>query len=111
MTKNKDDNVQETIKEEIVNDQVSSNEPEKGSADDQFSNDEEITPLSVAEDEINDLRDKLLRAVAETQNVRRRSEKEKADAANYAMTNFARDMLAIGDNLYRALENLPENDI
>ena len=110
MTKNKDDNVQETIKEEIVNDQVSINEPEKGSADDQFSNDEEITPLSVAEDEINDLRDKLLRAVAETQNVRRRSEKEKADAANYAMTNFARDMLAIGDNLYRALENLPENE-
>jgi len=110
MTKNVDDKVQETIKEELVNNQNSINESEKDSTDDQFSNDEEVTPLSVAEDEINDLRDKLLRAVAETQNVRRRSEKEKADAANYAMTNFARDILAIGDNLSRALESLPENE-
>ena len=110
MTKNIDDKVQETIKEELVNNQNSINESEKDSTDDQFSNDEDVTPLSVAEDEINDLRDKLLRAVAETQNVRRRSEKEKADAANYAMTNFARDILAIGDNLSRALESLPENE-
>ncbi len=110
MTKNVDDKVQETIKEELVNNQNSINESEKDSTDDQFSNDEEVTPLSVAEDEINDLRDKLLRAVAETQNVRRRSEKEKADAANYAMTNFARDILAIGDNLSRALESLHENE-
>ena len=70
---------------------------------------EEVTPLSVAEAEINDLRDKLLRAVAEAENVRRRAEKEKADAANYAVTSFARDMLAIGDNLHRALESIPEN--
>lgn len=110
MTKNIDDKVQETIKEELVNNQDSINESEEDLTDDQFSNDEDVTPLSVAEDEINDLRDKLLRAVAETQNVRRRSEKEKADAANYAMTNFARDILAIGDNLSRALESLPENE-
>lgn len=71
---------------------------------------EEVTPLSVAEDEINDLRDKLLRAVAETQNVRRRAEKEKTDAANYAVTNFARDMLAIGDNLSRAVESIPKDE-
>lgn len=74
------------------------------------SSDEEVTPLTIAEKEINDLRDKLLRAVAETENVRRRSEKEKADAANYAVTSFARDMLAIGDNLHRALEALPEDE-
>jgi molecular chaperone GrpE len=110
MTKNIDDKVQETIKEELVNNQDSINESEEDLTDDQFSNDEDVTPLSVAEDEINDLRDKLLRAVAETQNVRRRSEKEKADAANYAMTNFARDILAIGDNLSRALESLHENE-
>ena len=69
---------------------------------------EEVTPLSVAEDEINDLRDQLLRAVAETQNVRRRAEKEKTDAANYSVTKFARDMLAVSDNFSRALEALPE---
>lgn len=71
---------------------------------------EEVTPLSVAEAEINDLRDKLLRAVAEAENVRRRAEKEKADAANYAVTNFARDILAVADNLHRALESMPEVD-
>ncbi|MBT5073873.1 MAG: nucleotide exchange factor GrpE [Kordiimonadaceae bacterium] len=98
MAKNKENNDQETPEEELV-DQID-NEDESGQ--------EEVTPLSVAEDEINDLRDKLLRAVAETENVRRRSEKEKTDAANYAVTNFARDMLAIGDNLSRALEALPE---
>lgn len=70
---------------------------------------EEVTPLSVAEDEINDLRDKLLRAIAETQNVRRRAEKEKNDAASYSVTKFARDILAVGDSLSRALESLPED--
>lgn len=87
----------ETPEEDLV-DQLNSSKKE-----------EEVTPLSVAEAEINDLRDKLLRAVAEAENVRRRAEKEKADAANYAVTNFARDMLAIGDNLHRALDSIPEN--
>lgn len=101
MTENEENNEkkeQDTTDEDLV-DQIDGSEEEH-----------EVTPLSVAEDEINDLRDKLLRAVAETENVRRRSEKEKADAANYAMTNFARDMLAVGDNLSRALENLPSDD-
>ena len=101
MTEEQENKDKETPEEELV-DQLDSGENE--------NSDEEVTPLSVAEAEINDLRDKLLRAVAETENVRRRSEKEKADAANYAMTNFARDMLAIGDNLHRALESLPENE-
>ena len=101
MTEEQENKDNETPEEELV-DQLDSGETE--------NSDEEVTPLSVAEAEINDLRDKLLRAVAETENVRRRSEKEKADAANYAMTNFARDMLAVGDNLHRALESLPENE-
>ena len=100
MTENEENNEKkekETTDEDLV-DKIDNSEDEQ-----------EVTPLSVAEDEINDLRDKLLRAVAETENVRRRSEKEKADAANYAVTNFARDMLAIGDNLSRALESMPED--
>lgn len=107
MTENKDKketNEQEKPEEELV-DQLSDGESTKAPD----SGEEELTPLSVAEAEINDLRDKLLRAVAETENVRRRSEKEKADAANYAVTSFARDMLSIGDNLHRALQALPED--
>ncbi|WP_169543505.1 nucleotide exchange factor GrpE [Sneathiella aquimaris] len=57
--------------------------------------------------EIADLKEKLLRAMAETENIRRRSEKEKEDAHNYAITKFARDMLSVSDNLRRALESVP----
>lgn len=50
-----------------------------------------------------DLKDRVLRALAETENIRRRSEKEAADARAYAVTAFARDMLSVVDNLERAL--------
>ncbi len=63
--------------------------------------------LASAISEIADLKDRLLRAVAETENLRRRSDREKADAANYAMTAFARDLLGVGDNLRRALDSIP----
>ncbi len=58
--------------------------------------------------EVAELKDRLLRAVAETENVRRRAEKDKADASAYGVTNFARDMLNISDNLRRALDSMPE---
>jgi molecular chaperone GrpE len=104
MTKHKDQNEnKDKPEEELVDKIVEENAKEN-------SSDVEVTPLTIAEEEINDLRDKLLRAVAETENVRRRSEKEKADAANYAVTSFARDMLSIGDNLRRALEALPKDE-
>jgi molecular chaperone GrpE len=56
--------------------------------------------------EIEDLRNKTLYAQAETQNVRRRLEKEKQDAAAYAATGFARDILSVSDNLTRALASI-----
>ena len=49
----------------------------------------------------------VLYAKAETQNVRRRMEKEMADARAYAATGFARDILPVSDNLSRALESIP----
>ncbi len=54
-----------------------------------------------------DLKDRLLRALAETENVRRRAERERADASQYAVTRFARDMLGIADNFARALAAAP----
>jgi molecular chaperone GrpE len=57
--------------------------------------------------EIEDLRNKALYAQAETQNVRRRLEKEKSDALAYAGTSLARDMLSVSDNLARALSAIP----
>jgi molecular chaperone GrpE len=64
--------------------------------------------LELAEAEIADLKDKLLRAVAEAENVRRRAQKDVDDGRKYAITGFARDMLSVADNLGRALDAMPE---
>ncbi len=54
-----------------------------------------------------ELKDRLLRALADVENMRRRSEREAADARTYAVTACARDLLPVADNFSRALENLP----
>ena len=59
--------------------------------------------VSELEKQLEDANSKALYAAAEIQNVRRRLETEKQQAANYATTQFARDMLAIKDHLERAL--------
>jgi molecular chaperone GrpE len=59
--------------------------------------------------ELEDMRKQLLYAQAETQNVRRRLEQEKQNAATYAATGFARDMLSVKDNLDRALAAVPDD--
>ncbi|MEC7488763.1 MAG: nucleotide exchange factor GrpE [Pseudomonadota bacterium] len=61
------------------------------------------------EDQIADLKDKLLRALADTENLRRRSLKDLGDARKYTSANFARDMLSVADNLRRAMESIPED--
>ena len=71
----------------------------------------EAPPADGAEErleaELDKLKSEVLYAQAETQNVRRRLEREKADATAYASTGFARDMLSIADNLTRALAAIP----
>jgi molecular chaperone GrpE len=57
--------------------------------------------------EVADLKDRLLRTLAEMENLRRRTEREVADSRQYAVTNFARDMLVVSDNLSRALAAVP----
>jgi molecular chaperone GrpE len=54
-----------------------------------------------------ELKDRALRALADVENMRRRSEREAADARTYAVTGFARDLLTVVDNFARALESLP----
>lgn len=64
--------------------------------------------LAAAEAEAADAKDKLLRALAETENVRRRAQREREDAARYGATNLARDLINVADNLRRALASVPE---
>jgi len=62
------------------------------------------------EEQLSELKDQLLRALAETQNVRRRADRERADASKYAVANFARDMLTVADNLRRTIESAKPSD-
>ncbi|MEN8237093.1 MAG: nucleotide exchange factor GrpE [Pseudomonadota bacterium] len=61
------------------------------------------------ETEVALIKDQLLRALAETENVRRRAAKDKEEAAKYSITSFARDLLTVADNLRRALENIAKD--
>jgi molecular chaperone GrpE len=54
--------------------------------------------------EVGDLKDRLLRALAEMENLRRRTEREVADSRTYAVTGFARDLILVADNMRRAVE-------
>ena len=57
--------------------------------------------------ENEELKDRALRAAAETENLRRRAARDVQDAKSYSIANFARDMLQVADNLDRALEAVP----
>ena len=64
--------------------------------------------MAVLAREAADLKDRLLRTLAEMENMRRRTDKEVADARTYGVTNFARDILAVADNMERALKALDD---
>jgi molecular chaperone GrpE len=64
------------------------------------------TPEPAAE--VAEMKDKLLRTLAEMENLRRRTEREVADARTYAVASFARDMLTVADNLRRAIDAVPK---
>jgi molecular chaperone GrpE len=66
-----------------------------------------IDPLIQMQSELEAAKQAALYAQAETQNVRRRLEKDAADARAYAATSFARDILSVADNLSRALDAIP----
>lgn len=71
-------------------------------------------PKAVEEDfekKVADLKDQLLRAIAETENTRKRAQKEKEETAKYAIANFARDLVSVVDNLNRALETIKGDDL
>jgi molecular chaperone GrpE len=67
----------------------------------------EFAVLEALRAEIEVLKDQRLRALAETENMRRRAEKEKKESEQYAVSKFARDMLGIADNFGRALAACP----
>lgn len=69
----------------------------------------ENDPVAALMSEVAVLKDQVLRARAETENVRRRADRDRADASAYAVTGFARDMLTVSDNMRRALDAMPDD--
>ena len=94
----------------MTNDEKSQDVPsqdEAASAPADASVDPVAEALALLTAERDELKDRMLRTLAEMEKLRRRTEREVADARTYAVTNFARDMLNVADNVRRALESVP----
>lgn len=88
--------------------------PEKFLADEDEADESEVDneldeALGLLRDDLEKAQQDILYARAETQNVRRRLEKDISDARAYAATGFARDVLSVADNLGRAVDAVPED--
>src|SRR5436309_1314139 len=69
--------------------------------------DPEVGSVEALTKEAAESRDKMLRTLAEMENLRKRTKREVDDARSYSIANFARDVLDIADNLQRALDAVP----
>ena len=83
-------------------------EEKEALADDEGTELEEEKTLEELKEENKTLSDKMMRALAETENIRKRFFKEKKDAEIYGGTKLARDLLSVLDNLNRALESIDD---
>ena len=96
----------ETVDAEAVDaEAVDADEADAVDDDDAAETEDETEVLRA---EAAELRGELLRALAETENVRRRAQREREDVGKYAISNFARDLLPVVDNLRRAIDSVPE---
>ena len=76
---------------------------------DEVKKSQENEALSL-EEQLSEAKDQLLRTLAESENLRRRLEREKEDLSNYVVSNFAKEMLSVLDNLQRALKTIDKNE-
>ncbi len=72
---------------------------------------EAAAPAPTAEEELAEVKDRLLRTLAEMENLRQRTRREIEEAQTYGVTRFARELLEVADNLRRAIESVPQGDL
>lgn len=65
-------------------------------------------PIQVLEAEVADLKDRLLRTLADLDNVRKRADREREQTRKFGISNFAKDLVGAADNLRRALDSVPD---
>ena len=111
-TEEKTNEMDETLEKVIV--EEDGNQPLKNESsketdpnlqnDNQVADDEDELNLEDLVKERDELKDKLMRSLAESENIRKRSLKDRQDAEVYAVTKMSRDILSVYDNLQRALD-------
>ena len=86
-------------------------EGKKLAQEDELLDDEALEEVTIEslQDEINDLKDRLMRSLADKENLRKRSDKERREAELYGGTKLAKDLLSVYDNMGRALENIDDS--
>jgi len=104
MENEKLENNSENCKENINETSKASDEEVKD-----LNNNSQKDPIKDLEEKVDELNDKLLRSLAETQNLRKIHDKEKEELIKYSSSNFAREVLNIADNLERAFDLLKNN--
>ena len=107
---NEDNIKEETILDEKKTDDAQSNETNESAEDSNENNSD--SPENIIEklnEEIQDLKDQRLRAAAELENFRKRAEKDQADALKYGVSNFAKEIINIKDNVERAQSSISED--
>ena len=107
---NEDNIKEEKILDEVKTDDAQSNETNESAEDSNENNSD--SPENIIEklnEEIQDLKDQRLRAAAELENFRKRAEKDQADALKYGVSNFAKEIINIKDNVERAQSSISED--
>ena len=69
---------------------------------------EEVDPVEILQNEVFDLKDRLVRALADQENLRKRGERDRRDAETYGGQKLAKDLLSVSDNMKRALETVKD---
>ena len=95
---------------DLDNTDLENNKAEDAVAEQQDANNlENIKRDAVLQQEIDELKDKVLRVAADYENAKRRHEKQLEEAKDYAIASFSKDLMSVMDNLSRALEHAPSD--
>ena len=106
---NKEDELEKN-NSDIINSENENLEQNSTAANDTDADNEKQNKLEEnLRDEIEQLRDEKLRLLADMENLRKRSDRDRMDSIRYGNINFARDILSLGDNLSRALDAIPKD--
>ena len=97
------DNPEENAANEAVADEA------HATANDMADGEGAVDPVEALRSENAEMKDRVLRTMAEMENLRRRTEKEVRESRQYSVANFARDMLGVSDNLRRALDAISDD--